>query len=83
MVLTKFLTILLLTNSASSVRLDEMNKEQEVDVDDMTEAQYKNYMMTHSNDNEEDDVQEDDDALVTKLQNQAMSQSGNLEKMNE
>jgi hypothetical protein len=35
----------------------------------MTEAQYKNYMMTHSNDNEEDDVQEDDDALVTKLQN--------------
>ena len=82
MVLTKFLTILLLTNSASSVRLDEMNKEQEVDVDDMTEAQYKNYMMTHSNDNE-DDEQEDDDALVAKLQNQAMSQSGNLEKMNE
>jgi hypothetical protein len=66
MVLTKFLTILLLTNSASSVRLDDMNADLEEDVDNMTEAQYKNYMMTHQNDEKEEE-QEDDDALVTKL----------------
>ena len=45
MVLTKFLTILLLTNSASSVRMEDMKTDLEEDIDNMTESQYKNYLM--------------------------------------
>ena len=46
MVLTKFLTILLLlAHSASSVRMEDMKTELEEDVDNMTESQYKNYLM--------------------------------------
>ena len=45
MVLTKFLTILLLTHSASSVRMEDMKTDLEEDIDNMTESQYKNYLM--------------------------------------
>jgi len=45
MVVTKFLTILLLAHSASSVRIEDTKTELEEDIDSMTEVQYKNYLM--------------------------------------
>ena len=60
--LSKFLTILLLSSaSVSSVRIETMNSvDLEVDVDSMTEAQYKNYLMReqekHANDDDEEDL---------------------------
>jgi hypothetical protein len=46
MVLTRFLTVLLLTNSVSAVRMEADKTELEEDIDNMTESQYKNYLMS-------------------------------------
>lgn len=45
MVLSKFLTILVLTYSVLAVRIEDTKTELEEDIDNMTEAQYKNYLM--------------------------------------
>ena len=72
--LAKFLTILLLS-SVSAVRIDSVNSaDQEEDVDNMTEAQYKNYLMLeqekHANDEDENEDEMDDNSVVQTLTKQ-------------